>query len=62
MSSIPKMAKYARYYGLLGWRMMPLYDVRNGRCTCHKGASCATPGKHPRITGWQHNASSALDT
>jgi hypothetical protein len=36
-------------------RLLPLHDVRAGRCSCGK-ADCATPGKHPRITRWPEKA------
>ena len=28
-------------------RVLPLYEIRNGRCACGK-ADCISPGKHPR--------------
>lgn len=32
-----------------GWAVLPLHSVQNGVCTCHRGASCKSPGKHPRL-------------
>jgi len=29
-----------------GWKVLPLYTVINGRCTCGK-SDCSSPGKHP---------------
>lgn len=55
------MMKYARYFGKLGWRIIPLHESHSGACTCPRQARCDTPGKHPRITEWQHKASSELD-
>lgn len=60
-----KAAKiYAREFG---WSVVPLHDVKSGRCSCGKTA-CLTPkckdklhchsaGKHPRIVDWVNNAS-----
>src|SRR5206468_5520695 len=39
-----------------GWHIIPLHGIGDaGRCTC--GAECSSPGKHPRIKGWQKSAS-----
>ncbi len=38
-----------------GIRVFPVHGIRNGRCTCG-GADCAHPSKHPRIRGWQTEA------
>jgi Bifunctional DNA primase/polymerase, N-terminal len=43
-------------YARRGWRVIPLHSVRQGRCTCAKGASCPTPGKHPLSERWQQHA------
>lgn len=44
---------YARY----GWQVHPLHGIRNGVCTCRKGADCGTDsGKHPRLRGYQDEA------
>ena len=40
-----------------GWHVIPLHDMSAGVCSCGDGATCLTPGKHPRITKWQHRAS-----
>lgn len=46
-------------YAALGWRVLPLHNVKpdGGGCTC--GAKCKESqwGKHPRILAWQENAS-----
>ncbi|MCR9296359.1 MAG: bifunctional DNA primase/polymerase [bacterium] len=49
----------ALYYAeALEWQVIPLHGLnKDGTCTCHKGANCKTPGKHPRNKGWQHQAS-----
>ncbi len=40
-----------------GFRLIPLHNPKNGKCSCGKSA-CDRPGKHPRLTRWQHKASS----
>jgi len=43
-------------YASRGWHVIPLYEPDGeGRCSCGR-AACASPGKHPRITRWQHRA------
>ncbi len=45
-------------YAVQGRRVVPVYELAaDGTCTCRRGAGCAHPGKHPRITRWQHRAS-----
>ena len=44
----------ALLYAALGWSVVPLHSIVNGRCDCKKGAECTSPGKHPR-TGWKEN-------
>ena len=39
-----------------GWAVIPVNSIKNGKCTCGK-ADCASPGKHPKISNWQHEAS-----
>ena len=52
---------HARHYAsALGWHVLPLYEVGpDGRCTCGD-ADCGAAGKHPRIRGWQHEATDDL--
>lgn len=46
-------------YARAGLRVLPLYAISpHGGCQCRRGASCPDAGKHPRITEWQHQASS----
>lgn len=40
-------AGYALAYARLGWLVVPLYTIEDGRCTCGK-AACQSPGKHPQ--------------
>lgn len=37
-----------RSYVARGWHVFPLHSIERGRCTCKDGASCRSPGKHPR--------------
>src|SRR5207248_2754294 len=30
-----------------GWHLFPTWPIRDGVCTCEKGAECKHPGKHP---------------
>ena len=39
--------KRALRYASRGFHVVPVYFVRDGRCTCRDGADCAKPGKHP---------------
>lgn len=45
-----------------GWRVIPLYHVRETGeqpvCGCWKQAACGTPGKHPMIKNWRETSSS----
>jgi ribosomal protein L37AE/L43A len=39
----------------LGMRIFPAHNVHKGRCSCGN-AHCQNPGKHPRVNGWQTEA------
>jgi Pyruvate/2-oxoacid:ferredoxin oxidoreductase delta subunit len=41
----PNILAAAFSYAQMGFWVLPLHSIRNGRCTCKK--SCRTPGKHP---------------
>lgn len=46
------IGRYARQ----GWPVFPCHSTTPGRrCSCG-AADCASPGKHPRINGWQDDA------
>ena len=41
-----------------GWKVIPLHTAYDdGSCSCKKKGDCPSPGKHPRISEWQKNAS-----
>jgi hypothetical protein len=48
----PTPREAAEFYATqFGWRVFPLYEMSPaGACSCHKGAECPTPGKHPRVS------------
>lgn len=53
---ISKMGKAALAYAQkLGWSVLPLHTVKNGRCTCGK-LDCPSPGKHPHTARGVHDA------
>lgn len=44
-----RMLKTAlKYADQLHYAVGPAHWIRNGHCTCSKGARCGNPGKHPR--------------
>jgi putative DNA primase/helicase len=51
-----EMLAAAESYARLGWHVIPTFEATGGACTCGKGANCPSPGKHPRIREWQHEA------
>lgn len=60
MSDIFKAA--ARYAAELDWPIVRNYGMRDGRCMCHLGHGCATPGKHPVEADWMPHATKDEDT
>lgn len=50
-----KMLLSALRYAKRGWAVLPVYEPRNGKCTCGH-ADCSSPGKHPRT---QHGVKDA---
>jgi putative DNA primase/helicase len=42
-----KLLKSALQYANLGWKVLPLHHIENGKCTCNGQKGCK-PGKHPR--------------
>ncbi|MGM4872900.1 phage/plasmid primase, P4 family [Bradyrhizobium sp. 956_D2_N1_5] len=41
------LVKRALRYASSGFHIIPIYTIRDGQCTCRKGADCSSPGKHP---------------
>lgn len=39
-----------------GFLVFPLWWPREGGCACRRGQECRNPGKHPRISDWQDQA------
>jgi hypothetical protein len=52
-----ELAAAALDYAGRGWPVLPLHDVTEGVCSCARGESCLTPGKHPRLRKWREWAS-----
>jgi len=50
-----KLASANQYAGL-GWRVIVLHSASDGVCSCNKGSSCPSPGKHPRLRDWPNKA------
>ena len=44
----PSPLKRALRYARLGWPVVPLQTIRDGKCSCSQGPNCERPGKHPR--------------
>jgi len=59
-----RLASAADYYADQGWQVLPCHGIReDSRCTC--GQPHSEPkdvGKHPRISGWNSEATSELAT
>lgn len=36
-------------YARRGWPVLPIWEPRDGLCSCRFGAGCKRPGKHPRV-------------
>jgi hypothetical protein len=45
-------------YARRGFRVVALHGLREGTCTCRRGAACGAAGKHPLGDGWQKRATS----
>jgi hypothetical protein len=56
-------AQAAQLYAACGLAVLPLYEPRPGTgCSCPAGQGCRDAGKHPRITGGVHAATSDAAT
>lgn len=49
--------KFALKYIEEGLFLIPLYGIKEGKCTCPKGANCNSPGKHPKTQNGLKDAS-----
>ena len=38
----------AFFYARRGWSVLPLHTPSSGRCSCSRGTTCGSSGKHPR--------------
>ena len=56
MAATSELIDAALNYAGLGWRIVPVHNVTNGKCSCRK-SNCPRAGKHPRIRSWPQNAS-----
>lgn len=56
-----KLIKAGIAYAKIGWWVIPLHTIKNGKCTCSKGEGCDCPGKHPRIKDWPNEATTDID-
>jgi len=53
----------ATSYASKGWRVIPVrWITEGGFCSCHRGAECPSPGKHPVHDEWPEVASADFDT
>lgn len=53
----------AMYYASKGWRVIPVrWITAEGTCSCHRGAECPSPGKHPVHDDWPEVSSADIDT
>lgn len=52
-----EVLEMALKYAEIGIPVMPLHGIKeDGSCTCKKGNSCSSKGKHPIFSGWQELA------
>src|SRR5258707_1072566 len=53
----------ALVYAARGWRVIPLHHISDdGSCSCGKSNCDRSRSKHPRLSGWQHKASTDAAT
>ena len=48
MSNLQSKPEAAVFYTSLGWSILPLHNIKEGKCSCNS-PSCRSPGKHPRV-------------
>ena len=55
------LGQAAATYAQMGWHVLPVWWVNSdGVCACELGERCPSPGKHPLIKAWQHEATTDL--
>lgn len=55
------LAYSAEHYAALGWCLIPLHGIENGRCSCGRDDCKTSAGKHPRLNEWQKHATADLE-
>lgn len=54
-----KKLETAATLAAMGLKLIPAHSIKNGVCTCDKGAQCTSAGKHPTQTNWQNKSVSS---
>lgn len=49
-------------FALNGWRVIPLETIKNGACSCWRGGSCRSAGKHPLFDTGEKHAVATIDS
>ena len=55
------LGQAALAYGGQGYKVLPVYGVRDGVCLCKHGPRCRAPGKHPTTAHGARDATSVRD-
>ena len=59
---VNEVLEMALKYAEIGIPVMTLHSIKDdGTCTCKKGSSCSSKGKHPIFNGWQELATTDQD-
>ena len=60
MAIKPTRTKFQLHYGLwyarYGWPIEPVFEAKDGYCTCKEGRGCSHAGRHPRTKHGVHDA------
>ncbi len=54
------MIEDALKYAAAGLPIFPCHTIKAGKCTCHRGATCKSPGKHPLTPDGSRGATTDL--